>query len=353
LGSASHTAPHRWSEQHVQRDRYIRAWQEEENDTWLAGAACFFAAFLRKIPGGDLLPISCSAHAVERARAVVLYALPLTLLCGGYYALHRSDLVALLSYVRAYGSLQAPAAEAWKIYFTGRADFWVLLLLALAAWRRQPGGPRGAVVVMWVGAAVLPLFQFYSPTDYEYWKHVNYSLVFLTPLAMEGLLRLVRGLAGRLSLAASCGAVGVLAVVLGWTGKALQIDRFVFWPNVNPIVAFFDGRLTPENRVLIDDSVLRYYLHPTLRQERMTDPFYFRYRDATGAAAYSAAVADGYFDYIALDGGMGDEARRMRAAILPNLAKRYALRVRMPDANLHEDIEIYEGTDLPPAAPFP
>lgn len=31
----------------------------------------------------------------------------------------------------------------------------------------------------------------------------------------------------------------------------------------------------PENRVLIDDSVLRYYLHPTLRQERMTDPFYF------------------------------------------------------------------------------
>jgi len=83
----------------------------------------------------------------------------------------------------------------------------------------------------------------------------------------------------------------------------------------------------------------------------MTDPFYFRYRDWASEAAYSAAVGDGYFDYIALDGGIGEDARRMRAGILPNLAKRYAVRVKMPEANLGQEIEIYERTDPPPAAP--
>ncbi len=145
-------------------------------------------------------------------------------------------------------------------------------------------------------------------------------------------------------------SVGALAAVLGWSGRAWQIDRFVFWPSIEPIVAFFDGRLAAENRVL-DDSLLRYYLHPTLRQGRMTDPFYFRYRDWASEAAYSAAVGDGYFDYIALDGGIGEDARRMRAGILPNLAKRYAVRVKMPEANLGQEIEIYERTDPPPAAP--
>jgi hypothetical protein len=103
--------------------------------------------------------------------------------------------------------------------------------------------------------------------------------------------------------------------------------------------------------VLVDDSVLRYYLHPALRQDRMTDPFYFRYRDEAGEAAYAAAVGDGYFDYVTLDGGMGDEARRMRGAILSNIRSSYRLAVKMPEANLGQQIEIYERMDPPPARP--
>src|SRR5260370_24203112 len=98
------------------------------------------------------------------------------------------------------------------------------------------------------------------------------------------------GLSRRSFKVAACTAVGIRAIALGWSGKAWQIDRVVFWPNVEPMVAFFDGRLPAESRVLMDDSVLRYYLHPTLRQERMTDPFYFRYIEETGEAAYSEAV---------------------------------------------------------------
>jgi hypothetical protein len=330
---------------------YVRAWQKQERSTWLAAAACLFAAFLCKYLVAIFFPFLALLTLMKGRRAVAFCAVPLTLLCGSYYLWHASDLAALLSYARAYGSLKASGGEAWKIYFTGRADFWVLLLLSLGAWRGKPGSPKGAVLLLWLGGALLPLFQWYSRADYDYWKHVNYSLVFLTPLAAEGLLRMVRGLAGRSFKAGGCAAVGVLALALGWNGKAWQIDRFVFWPNVGPMVAFFDGRLTGENRVLIDDSVLRYYLHPQLKQWRMTDPFYFRYGEKTEEAAYSAAIRDGYFDYIALDGGMGDEARRMHAAILPNLRSHYRLAVKMPEANLGQEIEIYERMDPPPARP--
>jgi hypothetical protein len=120
---------------------------------------------------------------------------------------------------------------------------------------------------------------------------------------------------------------------------------------VEPILTYFDGRLSAESPILTDDTVLRYYLHPALRQEKITDQYYFRYQNETGEAAYSSAVRDGYFAYIALDGGMDDAARRMRAVIQPQLAAHYALRLKMPDPNLHQDIEVYERLDLTQAVP--
>ena len=331
---------------------YVRAWQEKESGTWLAAGLCFFAAFLCKYLVAIFFPFLALLTLWKRWRAVLFYALPLTLLCGGYAYWYAGDLGALLQYASAYGSLKAPAHDAWRIYFIERIDFWVLVLLALAAWKWKRDTPRQSVIwLLWGGAAALFTFQLYSRADYDYWKHINYALLFVVPLAMEGLLRLVRGLSRANFQVVGFGAVGVLAVALGWSGDAWQIDRNLFWPNVEPIVAFFEGRLTAENRVLLDDTVLRYYLHPTLKQSRMTDPYYYRYGDETGTAAYSAAVGDGYFDYVALDGGMGEEAHRMRAAILPKLASRYTLLIKLPDSNLHQDIEIYERTNPPPAAP--
>jgi dolichyl-phosphate-mannose-protein mannosyltransferase len=335
---------------------YVRAWQEEENGSWLAAALSFFAAFLCKYLVAIYFPFLVLLGLLKGRRAALLFALPLSLLCGSYGFWHARDLLALLSYARAYGSLKAPAAEAWKIYFTERIDFWLLLLLSLAAWKSQRGTPRRTILLLWAGAGLLPLFQLYSRADYDYWKHVNYSFLFLTPVAMHGLLRLVRGMSGRFFPLAGCGTVGALAVVLGWHGDAWKTDRAVFWPNVEPTVAYFDGRLSAESNVLTDDTVLRYYLHPALRQWKITDQYYFRYQNATGDTAYAAAVRDGYFAYIALDGGMDDAARRLRAVIRPELPARYAVRLKMPDPNLHQDIEIYQRLDLdqaPPAAPGP
>ena len=330
---------------------YVRAWQEEENAAWLAAALCFFAAFLCKYLVAIYFPFLVLLALLKSKRAGLLLAAPLSLLCGGYGVWHFHDLAALLSYARAYGSLKAPATEAWKIYFTERLDFWILLLLSLAAWKPQRGSPRPTILLLWAGAALLPLFQLYSRADYDYWKHVNYSFLFLTPVAMQGLLRLVRGISGRFFALAGCGSVAALAVALGWYGDAWKMDRAVFWPDVEPIVTYFDGRLSAESNVLTDDTVLRYYLHPALRQGKITDQYYFRYQNETGEAAYSSAVRDGYFAYIALDGGMDDAAHRMRAVIQPQLPAHYALRLKMPDPNLHQDIAIYERRDLAHGAP--
>ncbi len=227
-------------------------------------------------------------------------------------------------------------------------------------------------------------FQWWSRADYDYWKHVNYSLLFLVPLAMEGLLGLFRRILGltervasypepvtRLHAATGQGRTGheafpiftiiaviLLAVSLGWAGNAWRMEKFIFWPNVEPIAAFFEGRLGTSHRVLVDDSVLRYYFSPPLRQNQITDPFYFGYHGATGEAAYAAAVRDSYFDYVVFDGGMGEEARRMQAAIRPELARqgglagRYELRMSMPDPVLHQKIEIYQRREPPVEAGF-
>jgi hypothetical protein len=330
---------------------YIRAWQEDESPSWLAAALSLFAAFLCKYLVAIYFPFLVLLALLKRGRAGFLFALSLSLLCGGYGFWHGHDLIALLSYARAYGSLKAPASEAWKIYFTERLDFWLLLLLSPAAWKSQRGASRRTILLMWAGAALLPLFQLYSRADYDYWKHVNYSFLFLAPVAMQGLLRLLRGMSGRFFPLAGCGTVGALAIVLGWHGDAWKTDRAVFWPNVEPAVAYFEGRLSAESRVLIDDTVLRYYLHPTLRQWRIADQYYFRYQNTTGEEAYSSAVRDGYFDYIALDGGMDDPARRLRAVIQPELAAHYVVRLMMPEPNLHQDIEIYQRLGLPQTPP--
>jgi hypothetical protein len=329
---------------------YVRAWQKEENRAWVVSSLCFFAAFLCKYVVVIYFPFLVLLALRKGKRASLRFSFPLSFFCAGYGLWHFRDLSALLSYARAYGSLKAPAAEAWKIYFTERLDFWILLLLSLAAWKSLRGTSRRTISLLWLGAAVLPLFQLYSRADYDYWKHVNYAFLFLVPVAMQGLLSVVGRMSRSFFPLASSGAVAALALALGWHGDAWKTDRAVFWPNVEPIVAYLDGRLSAETTVLTDDTVFRYYLHPTLHQSKITDQYYFHYQNLTGEPAYSSAVRDGYFTYIALDGGMDGAARRLREVIQPELPAHYELRLNMPDPNLHQDITIYERLDLVHAA---
>ncbi|MHB8754364.1 MAG: ArnT family glycosyltransferase [Candidatus Acidiferrales bacterium] len=324
---------------------FICAWQEQKWPTWLAASLCLFAAFLCKYLVALYFPLLVILSVWKGRRAILAFALPLAVLCGAYGFYFRKSLIALWRYGRAYGSLKAPAAIAWHIYFTDRLDFWILFLLALLAWFPDGKASWRKVSLLFVGVAIMPVFQFVSRADYDYWKHVNYSLLFLVPLAMQGLIRMLRRIAPVSYSISGTVVVGCLALGLGWVGNAWRIDRFVFWPNVEPVVAYFDGRLASSDRILVDDTVFRYYLSPPLHQWQIVDPLSFRYGAQTGPTAYSAAVRDGSFDYIVLDGGIGEEAQQLQAAIRPELASRYTLRAHTPDPVTGHEIEIFERTN--------
>lgn len=332
------------------------AWQQtkgREWPAWLAASLLVFASFLCKYLVAIYFPFLVLILILfqRTRRALFGFVLPLAVLCAAYAIYFRQSLVAIVHYGRAYGSLRAPASEAVQIYFTHRWDFWILAVLALVSWffAREVG--RWKLALLWCGAAIMPLFQLVSRADYDYWKHINYSFFFLVPVAMVGLLSLLRR-AGPLSykIAAPI-VVASLAVGFGWISSAWHIDQFVFWSDAEPIAAYFQGHLSSDARVLVDDTVFRYYFSPPLHQWQIVDPFYFRYGRSTGAPAYSAAVANGLFDYVVLDGGIGGDARQMAAAIAPQLAAHYVLRLRMPDPTLGQTIQIYERQDPPAASP--
>ena len=323
---------------------FAAAWRDNKKRYWILTGLCLFAAFLCKYLVALYFPVLVLLALRKGWRPVLLLALPLTLACAAYGLLHFADLKHLLLYGSGYSSLRAP--DAWEIYAGRRGDFWLLLAPAIVALASRRW--RVAAAWLWAGACLMLLFQWKSRADYDYWKHVNYTLLFLVPLAAAGVVTAMhvfheKNYGSRLvwSVAAIIALAGGVAVL----GDSLSIQKFLFWPDVEPALAYFDGRLGSQDRVLVDDTVFRYYFQPPLHQSTIADPMYFHYRDSSGhdnfgADAYKAAVGEGAFSYVLMDGGMGGEARSMDAAIRPLLG-RYQLQMSALDPVLGQKIEIY------------
>jgi hypothetical protein len=321
---------------------FAAGWQDNKKRYWAAAALMFFAAFLCKYMVAIYFPFLVIIALFKGKRPLFLFALPMFAACAVYGMLHYSDLIHLLRYGSAYGSLRSPDASG--IYFLQRRDFWLIAAVGFLAFL----GSKRRLRAMWmyVGAAIILVFQWKSRADYDYWKHTNYALLFLVPLAGAGIIFMARRLLpekhiGRISLAmCACVALMIPVAFLGQT-----VGQFLFWPNVEPVQAYFEGRLTAQDRVLVDDTVFRYYFSPPLHQPQIADPMYFHYRDGAGRDlygldAYKAAVSEGAFNYIVLDGGIGGEASSMDAAIRPVLSA-YRVELEALDPVLGHKIEIY------------
>jgi hypothetical protein len=320
------------------------AWQENKKRHWALAALCLLAAFLCKYLVAIFFPALVILAIRKGKNPIFMLAVPLTAACAIYWGMYSKDLLHLLRYGSGYGSLRAP--DAWSIYVFARWDFWLLAWFGLLAFGMRAWRSRAAW--LWTGALILLVVQWKMRADFDYWKHVNYALLFLVPLAVAGVMFLIKqfmpkDIGGQLLWGAP--AVVALALAAGWLGKVQDFEQFVFWPNVDPVLAFFEGRLTSQDKVLADDTVFRYYFNPPLRQGQIVDPMYFAYRDAagnrlSGEAAYKAAVTEKAFNYIVLNGGMGGEAQQMDAAIRPALSG-YQLQMRAVDPVLGHPIEIY------------
>lgn len=326
---------------------YTRAFQENRKRDWLAACVSFFAAFLCKYVIALFFPFLVLLALWKKFRPTLFFAAPLSALSAGYAFFYRHDLAALLAYGASYNSLRAPASEVWTIYFRNRLDLWIIAALACLA---LIGHTRRRIsALLFLGAALFLAFQWKTRADYDFWKHAAYALLLLIPPAMETVLaatgKLYRENLVRRVMVTSL-AVVALAGILGWVGNSWNMESFVFWPNVEPALAYMEGKLASGDRILVDDTVFRYYFHPELRERQLTDPFYFWYQGQMGPAAYTAAVNDGVFQYIILDGGIGDDAQKMQAAIRPALPAHYNLQFTMPEPQLGHRIEIYTNNNL-------
>ncbi len=320
---------------------YAAAWQKDRKRDWVLAALCFFAAFLCKYLVAVFFPFLVLLALRKTLRPLLLFAMPLFVFCAAYGALHAGDLYHLLRYGSVYSSLKAPPQEALNIYLGRRLDFWIMALAAMPLfafkeWRKH-------AVVLWIGILAIMAVQLKTRADFDYWKHVNYAFLFLVPMAVAGVLFTVQELQKKNfhgQMIWGVAGVAGLAVVVGWLGYAQSIDKFMFWPNVNPVLAYFENRLSANDRILTDDTVLRYYFNPPLHQSQIVDPMYFVRSGVTGNEAYRSGVRAREFDYIVLDGGIGEEARQMDTAVRPELSG-YQLEFAAVDSTLGQTIEIY------------
>ena len=314
-----------------------RAWDEDRKRDWMWAGAAFFAAFLCKYLVAIYFPLLVLATLRQGRKAFLCFSLPLFLACCGYIAWNANDLVHLLRYGSSYNALRAPSAIAARIYLWGRWDFLLLCIPALAvlAFRQW----RSRAVLLWLGVIAILLFQWKSRADYDYWKHVNYALLFLAPMAVAGIILVVQKIqAANHGAQMAWGLCSVLALVAGVSvlGQAQSVERFVFWPNTEPILAFFENRLTSGDRVLVDDTVFRYYFQSTLHQSQIVDPMSL----PPDAQPVKEAIQNHAFTYIILDGGIGEEARRMDEAIRPLLGE-YQLQFEATEPTVGQHIAVY------------
>ena len=335
---------------------FAAAWENNKARYWLAAAAGMLAAFLCKYVVAIYFPVLVLMSLKKGRKPLFLFSAILTVACSAYLLFYWNDLMGLLEYGRQYHQLaikQWPLL--WENYVSRRIDLWFLFALALVTLPFL-GKDKLKSGLLLLGAVLFFAFQWRTRADRDFWKHAMYPLLFLVPAAMAGVIALLRRVGRPVYVPAAFIVVPLLAVALGWSGKAWSMEdsqdwaQRAVWPDADPILIFLHGKLSPESRVLADDNVFRYYLQPPLHQSHIADPFFFKYGGQTGDPAYVAAVRDGYFDYIVFDTGVGEEAEHLARLIRPLLAPRYESRMRVFDAVLGHPLEIFARV-LPPPVP--
>ncbi|MFF4210625.1 glycosyltransferase family 39 protein [Streptomyces sp. NPDC001796] len=162
---------------------------------------------------------------------------------------------------------------------------------------------RALLGLVLCGTAVLaPVYQMHLGTVVSLFKHVGFGLLFAAPMAGVGVTRLM-GAHFRYPQ---------LGVML-WTAMLClgisQADwRFGVWPDSSKMIAAIDSHVNRKGHYLSSTpEVPVYYLRDKTSHRQWQSVFGMQYTDKrgkyhTGDEAYRAALRDGEFDLIVLDG---------------------------------------------------
>lgn len=178
-------------------------------------------------------------------------------------------------------------------------------VLATATARRGDRFRVGLIGLVLAGSALLaPAYQAHLHTLTSLQKHAGYGLLFAAPLAGHALARLVgHGARDPRRLGLALAAILLLTTV---GGRQAQRD-YHDWPESGPLVSVLRTQVRPvTGHYLVEESeVPRYYLRDLTEPYQWIGTYYFEYttkdgQRLAGVPAYTAALADRYFDVVAL-----------------------------------------------------
>jgi 4-amino-4-deoxy-L-arabinose transferase-like glycosyltransferase len=178
-----------------------------------------------------------------------------------------------------------------------------------------------------LAALIIPVIHLASHRQPTLDKHTYLSVLFLIPLISIGLSNLItylRYLPARIFTGISVLFLLIFFSIISYQ-KAQSYNKL--WHNYDPLLAYLAAQVKPGERVLAEvgaAAILATYDHNYPTNTNTFD--WFEYKHLQGKSAYLAAIKDGYFNYIELDGGdqtLGEIHSTMHNLILDNIATNY------------------------------
>ncbi len=297
----------------------------------IAAAASFSLSVLSKyivmlyLPALILVALALYTFQGRSFRPLITKFLSLTAVILGAYAwYYLSDLIALFTYSGGVYSFQS--GTRWVIARVIWEEMGTALLMALAGtfllsrmpfdclrFRDRSAMLLAAILVPFLILSLLaaPIYHLLNENIGSLWKHLVYSVIFLSPLAGRGFTFVIwkaRALLGRWAIYYRVLGAAITVVGLAWfIDHSLDQNWWIqhSWPNVTNVVEYMRSQgVTEQARVLADGAQIYEYYFDFGVYDRDTwhNTWYLDYKGLQGVQAMIAAIRDHAFDFVVLDG---------------------------------------------------
>jgi 4-amino-4-deoxy-L-arabinose transferase-like glycosyltransferase len=305
--------------------------EAQEGYYLLASAISFSLSVLSKylavlyLPALLLIALVLYTSQGRSIRLLITKFLALTLYILGVYGWHYwSNLVTLFTFNGNVYSFQA--STRWMIAKVIWEETGLVLVLALAGlfFLRRLSFTTPGFRAKWaiflttslmpfliLSLLVAPIYHLTQENIGSLWKHLVYSLIFLSPLAGRGLATIVwwcRSYRGRQAVYYQIIGAAITLIGLSWFVDH-SLDRnwgFQYsWPNVTGVITYIRSHgLTPESHVLAEGGqIYKYYFDSSTEAQGTWDnTWYMEYKEVGGTKAMTTAILDREFDFVVLDG---------------------------------------------------
>lgn len=310
---------------------------------YAASAITLGLAFFTKIIIGAYIPFIIGYSYLQARRAgehqlhfwLIYFCLPILGLMAIYAVGNAS---AVLTYAQSQiGRDYSSYTRILTTYWENSRTIWLLWVVGAAGllikkqWR----------LLLTLTAASLLILGIHLAT--HRWptldKHVLLSVLFIFPVIGIGLANLVSVFRQRSWQAASLAGI-VLLFLSFWGVSYHQAQAYNhMWTNSNDMLAYLRTNTKPDTKVLAEVGASAILVNYDQDFPPNTTTFdWFEYQHKTGVDAYQAALRDGYFDLIELDGGDStdeDVHNHMHTLIRKNLGDNYEVGYKTKDFTVY------------------